>query len=136
MTIKFHSYDIKEERTWVPSPPEFRVGHNPNYLQSLVAGVFSPILHLPQIFWFNSIWPFLRSLAGALSFIGVSFIAGIMGRANGVRTVSFVPREATVAEKERALSDLLAGSGYVAVPVNAMPAGLLDITQGKEEDHH
>lgn len=134
--IKFHTYDVKEERTWVPTPLQFRVGDNPNYLESLCAGCFSPFLHLPQILWFNSCWPFLKSLANGISFIGVSFVAGVMGRANGVRTVSMVERPPTIAEKERALADLLEGSGYKAVPIKSVLApNAQGFSQGKEEDH-
>jgi hypothetical protein len=137
MTIHFHTYDIKEERTWVPSPPEFRPGHNPNYLESLCAGCFSPLLHLPQILWFNSFWPFLKSLVGGLTFIVMSFIAGLMGRANGVRTVSVTPREPTVAEKERALANLLEGTGYMAVPIKSVLApNAQGFSQGKDEEHY
>lgn len=137
MPIQFHTYDVKEERTWVPTPRQFRAGHNPNYLESLVAGCFSPFLHLPQIIWFGSFWPFLKSLAGGLSFIVMSFVAGILGRANGVRTVSMKPRQPSIAEKELALAELLAGSGYKAVPITTTLApDAQGFMQGKEEDHH
>lgn len=135
--IHFHTYDVKEERTWVPAPLEFRAGHNPNYLQSLVAGCFSPFLHLPQIIWFNSVWPFLKSLVGGLTFIVMSFVAGVLGRANGVRTISVTPREPTIAEKEMALANMLAGTGYKAVPIKTTLApNAQGFSQGNEEEHY
>jgi len=135
--IQFHTYDIKEERTWVPTPMEFLPGHNPNYIESLVAGCFSPILHLPQILWFNSCWPFLKSLCGGLVFIVMSIVAGLLGRANGIRTVSVTPREPSLAEKELALANLLEGTGYKAVPIKTVLApNAQGFMQGKEENHY
>ena len=117
MAIKFQSIDVKEERTSIPTPRQFRVGHNPNYLNSLMCGVFSPILHLPQIIWFNSVWPFLKSLVAGLVFIVMSIVAGVLGRANGFVVTEMAEREPTREEKERALNEMLAGSGYRAVPI-------------------
>lgn len=117
--IRFHAFDIKEERTAFPTPKQFRVGANPSYLNSLVAGCFSPILHLPQILWFNSLWPFIKSLVMGVAFIGVSMIAGLLGRANGFVITQAEPRKMTEEEKQQAINEMLSGSGYRAVPLNA-----------------
>jgi hypothetical protein len=118
MPISFKKFTVKEERTSIPTPRQFRVGHNPSYLNSLMCGVFSPILHIPQILWFNSLWPFIKSLAMGLSFIGLSIVAGVMGRANGFVITDVEDGELTEDEKFKALSDMLEGTGYKAVPVN------------------
>ena len=115
MPLQFKAYEVQKERTCIPEPSEFRIEHNPNYLNSFITGVFSPLLHLPQILWFSSLWPFLKSLWNSLSFILLSMSMGVMGRANGFRTVNVVERELSDEEKEAALADMLEGSGYVAV---------------------
>ena len=117
--IRFHAYDIKEERTAFPTPTQFRYGRNPSYLNSLAAGVFSPILHLPQILWFGCFGPFLKSLWRGLYFIGFSMFAGLTGRANGFIVTNVAPRELTEAQKLDAVNDMLQGTGYRAVPLNA-----------------
>lgn len=114
--------EVERQRTAIPAPREFEVGPNPSYLNSLVAGCFSPILHLPQILWFNSLWPFLKSLAGGLSFIVLSFVAGLTGRANGFRVIGYKERELTEQEKEMAIREILAGTGYVAQPLGKSEA--------------
>ena len=145
MTIHFHTYDIKEERTWVPSPPEFRPGHNPNYLESLCAGCFSPLLHLPQILWFNSLWPFIKSLWTGFAFIVMSFCAGVMGNANGFRVINVAERELSDAEKQSALDDMLRGSGFIAVslskiggprPMTPAEDAALDTLLAGDKEHH
>lgn len=115
MTIQFKAYDVREERTNVPTPTQFRMGRNPSYVDSLIAGVVSPIVHLPQILWFNSLWPFAKSLWSGLSFIFLSIGAGVAGHANGFRTVEVKERELTEEEKQGALDDMLRGSGFIAV---------------------
>jgi hypothetical protein len=120
MTIHFKAFDIREERTSVPTPLQFRTGPNPSYLNSLVAGVFSPILHLPQILWFNSLWPFIKSLWTGLSFIFLSVGAGVFGQANGFRTVEVKERELSDEEKQSALDDMLKGTGFIAVNLKRM----------------
>lgn len=120
MTIHFKAFEYKEQRTAFPEPQQFRIGHNPNYVESILAGVFSPILHLPQILWFGSIWPFLRSLARGVYFIAVSMLMGVLGRANGVRIVQLEPRELTQEEKQKAMDEMLAGSGFKAVPISEL----------------
>lgn len=120
MTIHFKAYDVKEERTSVPTPPQFRIGPNPSYLNSLVAGVFSPILHLPQIFWFNSLWPFIKSLWTGFNFLAMSMGAGLAGQANGFRTVEVKERELTEEEKQTALDDMLRGTGFIAVSTKTL----------------
>lgn len=119
--IRFHSYKIKEERTAFPSPNQFRAAYNPSYLNSLAAGCVSPLLHLPQILWFGCTWPFLKSLARALYFIGFSMLSGIMGRANGFIVSNVEPVEMTEEDKLNAVNEMLAGTGYRAVPLNAPP---------------
>lgn len=145
MTIQFKAYDIREERTSVPTPMQFRTGRNPSYLNSLVAGIFSPILHLPQIFWFNSLWPFLKSLWTGVAFISLSMGAGIAGQANGFRTVEVKERDLTEEEKQTALDDMLRGSGFIAVSVNriggprprtpAEDAALDSLLAGDKDEH-
>lgn len=124
--ISFHSFDIKEERTWIPTPKQFRVGPNPNYLNSLSCGIFSPILHLPQILWFNCLYPFLKNIFLTFSFLGIAILAGVMGRANGFRVVSMTPRVPTEDEKREAMNEMLRGSGFVAT-------SLQGDSQGKDE---
>lgn len=126
MTINFHKFKLVEERTSIPTPRQFRVGHNPSYLNSLMCGVFSPILHLPQIIWFNSVWPFLKSLWMGVCFIFLSIIAGIVGRANGFIVTHEVDGEITEEEKLAAIENILQGTGYKAVKLG----------MAKEEDHH
>lgn len=120
MPMQFRAYEYKEERTSCPEPRQFRIGPNPSYLSSLLAGVVSPILHLPQIVWFNSLWPFAVSVFSGLSFICVSITMGLLGRANGVRIVAIEPKELNMDEKQKALDDMLAGSGFKAVPLNKL----------------
>lgn len=119
MTINFHKIKLVEERTSIPTPRQFRVDHNPSYLNSLMCGVFSPILHLPQILWFNSLWPFLKSLWMGLFFIGLSIIAGIMGRANGFIVKEVIEGEVSEEEKLRAIEEILHGTGYKAVKIGS-----------------
>lgn len=116
--IVFKAYDVEEERTLIPTPREFRVEHNPSYVASLVTGVFSPILHLPQIVFFGLLWPFVKSLVKAIFFLIVSFLAGITGRATGVRVKQMTPRELSQDEKRKALAEMLEGTGFMAVPIN------------------
>ena len=118
MPLMFKKFTTKEERTSIPTPRQFRVGYNPSYLNSLMCGVFSPILHIPQILWFNSLWPFIKSLWMGIAFIGLSIVAGIAGRANGFIITTVEDGELTEEEKLRALADMLEGSGYKAVPIN------------------
>ena len=120
MTIQFKAFEYKEERTAFPEPQQFRIGHNPNYIESILAGVVSPIIHLPQILWFGSIWPFLRSLVRGLWFIATSMLMGILGRAIGVRIVGLEPKELSMEGKQKALDDMLAGSGFKAVPLSEL----------------
>jgi hypothetical protein len=145
MTIHFKAFDIREERTSVPTPMQFRTGRNPSYLNSLVAGVFSPILHLPQIFWFNSLWPFIKSLWTGVSFISLSIGAGIAGQANGFRTVEVKERELSEDEKQAALDDMLKGSGFIAVslkriggprPMTPAEDAALDALLAGDKEHH
>lgn len=145
MTIHFKAYDVKEQRTSVPTPMQFRVGRNPSYLNSLVAGVFSPILHLPQIFWFNSLWPFIKSLWTGFAFIVMSFCAGVMGNANGFRVINVAERELSDAEKQSALDDMLRGSGFIAVslskiggprPMTPAEDAALDTLLAGDKEHH
>jgi hypothetical protein len=120
MSLEFRAFEYKEVRTSIPEPKQFRIGPNPNYLDSLMAGVFSPILHLPQILWFGSIWPFIKSLFGGVYFILTSMVMGLLGRANGIRIVEIEPKELTQAEKQKALDEMLAGSGFKAVPLSEL----------------
>ena len=115
MTIQFKAYDVREERTNIPTPTQFRLGRNPSYVDSLIAGVVSPIVHLPQILWFNSFWPFAKSLWSGVHFIFLSVGAGVTGQANGFRTVEVKERELSEEEKQTALDDLLLGTGFIAV---------------------
>lgn len=118
MTTIMKAIEVTRERTSIPTPREFEIGPNPNYFDSLIAGCLSPILHLPQILWFNSLWPFLKSIFNSLQFILVSFGAGITGKANGFRVVNTKERELTDQEKEDAVRAILAGTGFVARPLN------------------
>lgn len=120
MSINFKSFEIKEEPTNCPTPMQFRVGRNPSYIDSLLAGVVSPIIHLPQILWFGSFWPFLKSLWRGVSFICFSMAMGFLGRAQGVRIVEATPRELTMEDRQKVLDDMLAGSGFKAVPLNQL----------------
>lgn len=128
MTFEFKSYDVREKRTSVPTPNQFRVGHNPNYVDSLIAGCLSPIIHIPQILWFGSCWPFLRSLWRGLSFIAYSFMAGLAGKANGFRTVEIKERTFSDEEKRAALDEMLQGTGFVAVKIGDVGASQADRT--------
>jgi len=118
MPIKFKAIEVQRERTMIPTPREFEIGPNPSYLNSLVTGCFSPILHLPQIILLGAVWPFLTQLFNGLMFICLSFYAGITGRANGWRVIGHKERDLTVAEKEEVMRDMMAGSGYKAVPLD------------------
>lgn len=122
MTIQFIAYDVEEERTSAPTPNQFRIGHNPSYVNSLIAGCLSPIIHLPQILWFGSFWPFLQSLWKGLSFIVYSIMAGLAGQANGFRTVEVKERTLSDEEKQAALDDMLQGTGFVAVKLSNLGA--------------
>jgi hypothetical protein len=117
--IRFQSFHIKRERTAFPEPRQFEVGPNPSYFNSLCAGVFSPILHLPQILWWGCLWPFLNSLWRGVWFIGFSMLAGLLGRANGFVITQVEKNELTEEDKHKAINDMLAGTGYRAVPLNA-----------------
>lgn len=126
---------MREERTNAPTPAQFRVGRNPNYLDSLIAGVVSPIVHLPQILWFGSFWPFLKSLWRGLSFIIYSMVAGIAGQANGFRTVEVSERPLTEEEKQKALDDMLLGSGFIAVSLKKIGGNrVAETSQETSED--
>ena len=118
MSLEFRAYEYKEEPTSFPEPQQIRIEHNPNYLDSILAGVFSPILHLPQILWFGSIWPFIKSLCRGVYFILMSMTMGLLGRARGVRIVGLEPKELTQEEKQKAMDEMLSGSGFKAVPLN------------------
>ena len=128
MTIQFKAYDVREERISVPAPNQFRVEHNPNYVDSLIAGCLSPIIHLPQILWFGSFWPFLKSLWKGLSFIVYSIMAGLAGQANGFQTVEVKERTLSDEEKQAALDDMLQGTGFVAVKLSDLGASQADRT--------
>lgn len=118
MTIQFKAYEIKEERTAFPTPKQFRVEQNPSYLASVLAGVVSPIIHLPHILWFNSLWPFIKSIAGSIAFIGLSMFAGVTGRASGYIVTGMEEREVSQEEKDKAVQEILKGTGYKAVRFN------------------
>ncbi len=126
MPINFKAIEVHRERTMIPTPREFEVGPNPSYLNSLVTGCFSPILHLPQIIVLGALWPFIKSIANAMAFICLSFYAGITGRANGFRIIGMKERELTNDEKELALRDMMAGSGYKAIPLDTSLANKQD----------
>lgn len=115
MTIQFKAFHVKEERTNIPTPTQFRVEQNPSYANSLIAGVFSPILHLPQIYLFGCVWPFLRSLFKATSFIFLSMIAGVLGKASGYRVVDVEESSVGEDEKREAIEQMLVGTGYIAI---------------------
>lgn len=119
MSTIIKAYDIKEERTAFPTPKQFRVEKNPSYLASLLAGVFSPILHLPQMVWFNIIWPLAKAIFSTMMFILLCMFAGITGRASGYIVTGLEERPATDEEKEKALGEMLAGTGYKAVKIDA-----------------
>lgn len=119
MSIQFKAYEIKEERTAFPTPKQFRVEKNPSYLASLLAGVFSPILHLPQIAWFNILWPLAQAIWSSIVFVLLSMFAGVTGRASGYVVTGLEERTATEEEKEKAMQEMLAGSGYKAVKIDA-----------------
>lgn len=118
MTLQFKAYEVREERTNIPSPKQLRFESNPSYLDSLITGVLAPIVNLPQLLWFNSLWPFIKSLWVSLQFILLSICAGVMGRASGFRVAEVVERNLTDEEKQTALDDMLRGSGFAAVSLN------------------
>jgi hypothetical protein len=117
MAIEIRSFELKEERTILPTPKQFRVERNPNYLASLVTGCFSPILHLPQIVFYTILWPIVVAIFQAIVFIGLSMFAGITGRASGYRTIEYVERKQTQAERQEILNGVLKGTGFRAVPI-------------------
>lgn len=117
MSIEIRSFDLKEERTLFPTPKQFRVEDNPSYVASLVTGCFSPILHLPQIVFYTILWPFVTAIFKGIVFIGLSMFAGVTGRASGYRTVEYVERKQTQAERQEVLNEMLKGTGFRVVPI-------------------
>lgn len=117
MAIEIRSFELKEERTSLPTPKQFRVERNPSYFASLVTGCFSPILHLPQIVFYTILWPFIMAIFRAIIFIGLSMFAGITGRASGYRTVEYVERKQTQSERQAIVNEMLRGTGFRAVPI-------------------
>jgi hypothetical protein len=95
MSLEFRAFEYKEVRTSIPEPKQFRIGPNP-------------------------IWPFIKSLFGGVYFILTSMVMGLLGRANGIRIVEIEPKELTQAEKQKALDEMLAGSGFKAVPLSEL----------------
>jgi hypothetical protein len=92
---------------WLPEPSNLRIGEkNPSYLKSLAAGVLSPIVHLPWIIFYTFIRPLFDSLLKFVLFFGVSFFAGLTGRASGVRLLEVTeerPSEEEIAEYIKAI---------------------------------
>ena len=88
MTVK-NSKGQECKRVWFPAPETLVVGPNANYLQSLCAGVVSPILHLPNMLWDFLVLPVVLGVGRMAAVLGLSLLAGITGRANG-----FVPVKA------------------------------------------
>lgn len=92
---------------WLPEPSNLRIGEkNPSYLKSLAAGVLSPIVHLPWIIFYTFIRPLFDSLLKFILFFGVSFFAGLTGRASGVRLLEVTeerPSEEEIAEYIKAI---------------------------------
>lgn len=121
MSIKVIKTRMDVVKTWLPMPSELFLGErNPNYFESLVAGVFSPIFHLPYIAWFNIIYPVIAGLGRALAFISVSVIGGLLGRASGRRMVAIEELKLTDKEMEEQLDMLLKDTGYLAVKMETV----------------
>jgi hypothetical protein len=137
MPIQFKAFEYKEARTNLPSPGQFRLGPNPSYADSLIAGVVSPIIHLPQILWFNSLWPFAKSLWSSFSFLCLSIGAGFAGNANGFITTEVIERDLSEGDKQRALDDMLRGSGYQAISLNPHDTKTpVETSEATAEEHH
>jgi hypothetical protein len=119
MSIEIRSFELKEKKTNFPTPKQFRVENNPSYASSLVTGCFSPLLHLPQILFYGTLWPIATSLSKSFAFIALSMWAGVTGRACGYRTVEYIERKQRQAERQEVLNEMLAGTGFRAVPITA-----------------
>lgn len=95
--------------TWLPEPAHLRVQRNPNYLQSLVVGIVSPIFHLPFILFYTFVTPLWDAIKKVVLFFLVSFFAGITGKACGVRLVDVKMEEATEEEIQAYMKAIFEG---------------------------
>jgi len=98
--------------TWLPEPANLRVQRNPNYLQSLVVGVFSPIFHLPFILFYTFVRPLWDAIVKVVLFFAVSFFAGITGKACGVRLIDVQAEEPTEEEIQAYMKAIFAGEPF------------------------
>lgn len=122
MKIKITKTETKTANVWLPNPRESRFGQtNPNYAQSLVVGVVSPIFHLPYIFGANVLIPFITGTVAMFGFVFTAMAFGIFGRATGERVVSSESVPLTEPEIEKELDMLLRGTGYIAVKTSDIP---------------
>jgi hypothetical protein len=120
MSLEFHGYEMKREPTMLPTPKEFCVENNPSYAKSLVTGIVSPLFHLPQIIFFGCLWPFITAIGKSIAYIGLSMYAGFTGRASGYRTTEVKSVAISQADRQKAVNRMLEGSGFVAVPIEAI----------------
>lgn len=121
MSIKVIKTRMDVVKTWMPMPSQLFLGEqNPNYIESLVAGVFSPIFHLPYILWYNIIYPVLAGICRSIAFISVSIVGGIIGRASGRRTIAIEELKLSDDEMEAQLDFLLKDTGYMAVKMDTV----------------
>jgi len=76
------------KRIWFPEIKQFYVGPNPNYLNSLVTGIVTPLLNLPINLLNMVVLPLIQSISRLVVFMLVSVAAGILGRANGFEVIT------------------------------------------------
>lgn len=116
---KFKAYEVKEERTWLPTMPEtvYASSGTGSYLHSIIAGVLSPVLHLPFHVWKLCLKPFLMGIWAVIAFTCLAILLGLLGRVSGVRR-EVKEREPTADEKEMAMRHFMSGSGFVPVPLH------------------
>lgn len=121
MSIKVIKTRLDFEKVWLPLPKELVLSErNPNYIQSLVVGIVSPIWNLPYILAANIIWPFIKSIFVTVSYLALSIFGGLIGRAQGRRISKIETLPLTDKEIEAELDNMLRDTGYIAVKVDTV----------------
>ena len=121
MSIKLIKTRLDFEKVWLPMPKELILSErNPNYIESFVAGVISPIWHLPYILAANIVLPLIKAIFTTLAYIFLSVFGGIIGRAQGRRVSKLENLPMTDKEIETELDNLLKDTGYIAVKVDTV----------------
>lgn len=80
MTLKAN---LEPTRNWLPDPRRMMTARNDSYIRSFVAGVFSPLFHLPQMVWGLILRPLIYGIGAVIAVLVINFLAGVVGYCTG-----------------------------------------------------